>query len=230
MRTISWNMTEKWRLVNPLQKTWRSWDKNRRKSHNGHVQFLLHCHKVSDYASPLCQWTILWSSCPPPDNAQRRSGNTLNCKETIIYNQSGLCRPTNWWMEYIPRAGYPRGLVHHWTSRRWIQHILKSLPLLEKSVCDAKLNRLTTLLCSTKACEGLLCLTHGNAEVESSLSENSKVLTSERSQLCDDSIHVYIYNQIDKSCHLSDLIVTCPHMLQKTETTKEDQDTQSILK
>ena len=48
-RTIDWNMTEKWRLVNQLQKPWRSWDKNRRKSHNGYVQFLLHCH----IASPL---------------------------------------------------------------------------------------------------------------------------------------------------------------------------------
>ena len=77
-----------------------------------------------------------------------------------------------------------------WTSRRWIQHILKSLPLLKRSVRDAKLNRLTTLLCPTKACESLLCLTHGNAEVERSLSENSKVHTSEQSLLCDDSIHV----------------------------------------
>ena len=93
-------------------------------------------------------------------------------------------------MEDIPRAGYPRGLVHHWTSRRWIHHILKSLPLRKRSVQDAKLNRLTTLLCSTKACEGLLCLTHVNAEVERSLSENSKVLISEQSLLCDDSINV----------------------------------------
>ena len=109
-------------------------------------------------------------------------------------------------MENIPRAGDPRGLVHHWTS---------SLPLLKRSAWDAKLNRLTTLLCSTKACEGLLCLTHGNAEVESSLSEsslsesslsesslsesslsesslseNSKVFASERSLLCDDSLNV----------------------------------------
>ena len=78
-------------------------------------------------------------------------------------------------MEDIQRAGDPRGLVHHWTSRRCIQH------LLEKSVQDAKLNRITTLLCPTKACEGLLCLTHDNTEVERSLSENSMVLTSERS-------------------------------------------------
>ena len=113
------------------------------------------------------------------------SGYTLNCKETIAYNQTGLCRPTNWWMEDIPRAGDSRGLVHHWTSKRWIQHILKSLPLLKRSVRDAKLNRLTTLLCTTTACEGLLCITHGNAEVE-----NSNVLTSERSLLCDDSINV----------------------------------------
>ena len=56
--------------------------------------------------------------------------------------------------------------------------------------CTQNSNRLTTLLCHTKACEGLLCLTHGNAEVERSLSENSKVLTSERSLLCDDSINV----------------------------------------
>ena len=49
----------------------------------------------------------------------------------------------------------------------------------EKSVWDAKLNRHTTLLSPTKACEGLLCITHGNAEVERSLTENSKVLTSE---------------------------------------------------
>ena len=87
-------------------------------------------------------------------------------------------------MEDIPRVG------DHSTSMRWIQHILKSLLLLKKSVRDAKLNRPTTLLCSTTACEGLLCLTHGNAEVERNLSENSKVLTSERSLLCDDSINV----------------------------------------
>ena len=79
--------------------------------------------------------------------------------------------------------------IHHWTSRRWIEDILKSLPLLKKSCRDTKLNRLTTLLCPTKACEGLLCLTHGNAEVERSLSENSKVLTSERRLMCDDSIN-----------------------------------------
>ena len=42
-----------------------------------------------------------------------------------------------------------------------------------KSVRDAKLNRLTTLVCPTKYCEGLLCLTHGNAEVERSMSENN---------------------------------------------------------
>ena len=71
-------------------------------------------------------------------------------------------------------------LVHHWISSRWIQHLPKSLPLLAKSVPDAKINKLTTLLCPTKACEGLCCLAHGNAEVERSLSENSKVLTSER--------------------------------------------------
>ena len=97
---------------------------------------------------------------------------------------------TNWWMEDIPRAGDPRGLVHRWTSRRWIQHILKSLPLLKMSVRDSNLNRLTTLLCPTTACEGLLCIAHGNAEVEWSLSENSKLLTSEQSLLCDDSINV----------------------------------------
>ena len=73
---------------------------------------------------------------------------------------------------------------------RWIQHILKSLPLLRKSVLDAKLNRVATLLCPTKACENLLCLIHGNAEVERSLTGNSKVLTSELSLLCDDSINV----------------------------------------
>ena len=50
--------------------------------------------------------------------------------------------------------------------------------------------RKTTLLYTTKAYVCLLCLTHDNAEVERSLSENSKVLTSERSLLCDDSINV----------------------------------------
>ena len=59
----------------------------------------------------------------------------------------------------------------------------------EKSVRDAKLNRLAKLVCTTKACEGLLCLTHGNVEVERSLSENSKVLTSEQSLRSDDSIN-----------------------------------------
>ena len=118
-------------------KTLEKLGQEQKKSHNGHVRFLSHCHNVSDWASPLCQWTILWSSCPPPTNAQRRSGlsgNTLNCKETITYNRTGLCMPTNWWMEDIPRAGDSRGLVHHWTSRRWIQHILKSLPLLKRYV------------------------------------------------------------------------------------------------
>ena len=42
-----------------------------------------------------------------------------------------------------------------------------------------KLNTVTTLL----------CLAHGNAEVESSQSENIKVLTSERRLLSDDSIN-----------------------------------------
>ena len=37
------------------------------------------------------------------------------------------------------------------TSSRWFQH------LLEKSGPDEKLNRITTLLCPTKACEGLVC-------------------------------------------------------------------------
>ena len=46
------------------------------------------------------------------------------------------------------------------------------------------------MLCPTKACEGLLCLTHSNAEVERSLLENSKVFTSEQSLLSDDSISV----------------------------------------
>ena len=67
--------------------------------------------------------------------------------------------------------------------------MLKSLPLLKRSVRDAKLNRLTTLLCPTTACEGLLCITHGNAEADKSLLEN-RVLNSERSLLCDDSINV----------------------------------------
>lgn len=40
-----------------------------------------------------------------------------------------------------------------------------------------------------KLVKAVLCLAHGNAEVERSLSENSKVLTSERSQLSDDSIN-----------------------------------------
>ena len=64
-------------------------------------------------------------------------------------------------MEDIPRAGDTRGLVHHCTSRKWIQNIPKSLPLLKKSIRDAKLNMITTLLCPIKSCEGLLCLTHG---------------------------------------------------------------------
>ena len=59
----------------------------------------------------------------------------------------------------------------------------------EKSVRDAKLNRFTTIVCTTNACEFLLCLTHGNVEVERSLSENSKVLSSERGLLSDDSIN-----------------------------------------
>ena len=69
-------------------------------------------------------------------------------------------------------------------------HTEKFTNTLKKSVRDAKLNMLTTLLCPTTACEGLFCITHGNAEVERSVSENSKVLTSERSLLCDDSINV----------------------------------------
>ena len=92
-------------------------------------------------------------------------------------------------MEDIPKAGDPRGLVHHWTSRRWIQHILKSLPLLKKGF-GTQNSTGSPLLCPTKACEGLLCVTHGNAEVERSMSENSKVLPSERSLLCADSINV----------------------------------------
>ena len=47
----------------------------------------------------------------------------------------------------------------------------------------------TTILCPAKAVEGLRCLAHNNAEVERSLSENSKVLTGERSLLSDDSIN-----------------------------------------
>ena len=66
----------------------------------------------------------------------------------------------------------------------------EKLPLLKMSVLDANLNRLTTLVCPTKACEGILCVTHVNAEVERSVLENSKVLNSERSLLCDDSINV----------------------------------------
>ena len=92
-------------------------------------------------------------------------------------------------MEDIPKARDPRGLVRHWKLWQCLQHLLKSLPLLEKSVRDAKLNMLTTVLCPTKACECLLCLTHGNAEFERSLSENSKVLTSERRLLSDDYIN-----------------------------------------
>ena len=70
------------------------------------------------------------------------------------------------------------------------QHILKSLPLLKNSVRAPKLNKITTFLCPTESCEGLLCVTHGNAEIERNLSENSKVLTSERIRLCDDTINV----------------------------------------
>ena len=65
----------------------------------------------------------------------------------------------------------------------------ETLTTTEKSLRDAKLNMLTTLLCPTKGCEGLLCQTHDNAEVERSLSENSKVLTSEQSLLSDYSIN-----------------------------------------
>ena len=88
-------------------------------------------------------------------------------------------------MEDIPRAGDPRGLVHQMDPTH-----TEKFTTTEKSVRDARLNRLNTLLCPTKACEGLLCLTHGNAEVERSLSGNSKVLTSEQSLLCDNSINV----------------------------------------
>ena len=42
----------------------------------------------------------------------------------------------------------------------------------------------------TKACEGLLCLTHGIAEVEMSMLETIKVIISGQSLLCDDSINV----------------------------------------
>ena len=61
---------------------------------------------------------------------------------------------------------------------------------------------------SYQSFEYLLCLTHGNAEVERSLSENSKVLTSERRLLSDDSIHAKRH----------------------AKTAKEDQYTQNILK
>ena len=69
-----------------------------------------------------------------------------------------------------------------------IQHILKSLPTTEKECSGCKTQQAHHTI--IKACEGLLCLTHGNAQVERSLSENSKVLTSEQSLLCDDSINV----------------------------------------
>ena len=61
----------------------------------------------------------------------------------------------------------------------------EKLPLLAKSVRDAKLNRLTILLRPAKACEGLLCL----AMAMQTLLENSKVLTIERSLLSHDSIN-----------------------------------------
>ena len=38
--------------------------------------------------------------------------------------------------------------------------------------------------------KALLCIAHGNAEVERCLSENGKVLTSERSNLNDDTLNV----------------------------------------
>ena len=47
----------------------------------------------------------------------------------------------------------------------------------------------STLLCPAKAAKAALCLVHGNAEVEGSLSENSKVLTSKRRLLSVDSIN-----------------------------------------
>ena len=67
---------------------------------------------------------------------------------------------------------------------RLIQHLVKKGVFVMQNS-----NRLTTLLSPTKAWDGLLCITHVNAEVERSLSENSKILTSEQSILCDDSIN-----------------------------------------
>ena len=110
---------------------------------------------------PLCQWTTSWSICPPPTHGQRRSGlsgNTQNYTETITDKQTGLYRQTNWWMEDIQMAGDPRGFVHYWTLRRWIQHLHKSWPLLAKSVIYAKLNRFILLLRTAKCCVGLLDL------------------------------------------------------------------------
>ena len=52
---------------------------------------------------------------------------------------------------------------------------------------ETQTHRLTTLLCPAKALNAILCLAHGNAEVERCLSENSKVLTSEQKSV--DSIN-----------------------------------------
>ena len=64
-------------------------------------------------------------------------------KLSHIIRQDYVGQLTDEWKIYHGR--YPRVLVHHWTSRRWIQHLLNSWQL-EKSVRDAKLNSITTLL------------------------------------------------------------------------------------
>ena len=127
----------------------------------------------------------------------------------LMFKEVQACHVIRWFakkLSHIIRQDYVGQLTDEWKIYQgqeipedWYiighqgdgsQHILKSFPLLKNIIRAAKLNRLTTLLCPIKACEGLLCLTHGNAEVERSLSENSKILTNERSLPCDDSINV----------------------------------------
>ena len=65
-------------------------------------------------------------------------------------------------MEDIPRAGDHRGLVHHWTSWRWIQHLLVVERSLLKYVCVWML--CFCLYCDAWSCR---CSCMGNMSVSS---------------------------------------------------------------
>ena len=134
-------MTEKWRLVNQLQILKKL---RREQQKRAIIDMCIFYSTTPRYLTRhlpfpnelLYDLTVLHPLMLKEDQACQVICRTAK-KLSQIIRQHYVDQLTNEWKIY-QGAEDPRGLALHWTSRRWVQYLLKSLPLLEKSVHDTK--------------------------------------------------------------------------------------------